>query len=97
MNQFINYECAIVENKEDRHFLQNPIKLECDHYVCKGCIVKNEQLICVFCGVPTTRDLSLSRESNLKIDEIKSNARVLLNETKVRFEKNFDEYRGKFF
>ena len=43
MDQFINYECAIVENKEDRHFLQNPIKLECDHYVCKRCIVKNEQ------------------------------------------------------
>jgi hypothetical protein len=40
---FIDYECAL--NYKNKHFLQNPIQLDCPHFVCKNCI-KTDSLTC---------------------------------------------------
>jgi hypothetical protein len=89
---FYDYECAISEN--DEHFLQNPIKLDCEHCICKKCIPNKKLVNCGFCGRATDRDLNVSGESKIKKEEMKNNFKELFNETKERFQRFYEKFKS---
>ena len=90
--EFYDYECALYLT--DKHFLRNPIQLDCRHCVCKKCIIDNKPIKCVFCGRVTKSDLTDATESMIKREEIQNNLKELLSETKERLKKSCDELKG---
>ena len=92
---FYDFECAL-SNPDDRHFLQNPFKLDCHHCVCKECIPEKEKtIICSFCGLITERDLRESKFSKEKESHMEENYGQLFIETKERFKSCYDKIKGK--
>jgi hypothetical protein len=87
--KFIDYECAL--NFNNKHFLQNPIQLDCPHFVCKNCI-NTDLVTCDFCGIPTDKNLKNRGVANIKKLDIFNNFSELFNETKNRFYKGFENF-----
>ena len=87
--EFYGYECAL--NFNDRHFLQNPIQLDCPHYVCKNCI-KTESIACAFCGILTDKSLKNRGLANIKKQDILNNFGELFNETEKRYRDNLKRF-----
>ena len=89
---YFDYECAA--SLDDKHFLQNPIQLDCSHCVCKICIGKHESIKCIFCGQTTNKSFIDFDVSLIKKSEMMNNFDELFNETKERFKACFEEYKG---
>ena len=94
-NYFFDFECA--SDRNDKHFLQKPIQLDCRHCICKECIPENEKIKCSFCGRITKSDLKECDVSVEKLNQIEDNYGQLFDETKQRFKLCYDKIKGKIF
>ena len=94
---FYEFECAL-SNCNDKHFLQNPIQLDCflGHCICKECIPDKENKIdCSFCGRITKSDLKECNVSKEKQRKMEENYGQLFSETEKRFKSCYDKIKGK--
>ena len=94
---FTDFECAL-SNCNIKHFLQNPIQLDCflGHCICKECIPEEGNNIkCSICGKLTKSNLKECDVSNEKQRQLEENYKPLFSETKERFKLCYDKIKGK--
>jgi hypothetical protein len=70
------FECAV---SDEKHILQNPIELTCNHFICQKCLLNpTREIKCKICGQVNRNDLSKSQISNEFQLRIRKNLHGLL-------------------
>ena len=57
------YQSLICSLSNDQHIVEEPISLDCGHYICKKCISSEKKITCKACNQVTDRDLKNAKES----------------------------------
>lgn len=91
-NMLSDFYCAF---SNDEHFLIQPIKLSCNHHICKSCIPSGTfRKKCRVCNKINKIDLRLRDECKIAKQYIGYNLEHLFDETQTRFLNLFEKFKG---
>ena len=90
-----DYQCAF---NDEKHFLIEPIELNCGHYVCKKCgkSKTNGILTCFICDKKTRLDFQNLNENNEMKYNIRANIQFLFAALERQYAKSFSDLNSKF-
>jgi hypothetical protein len=89
-------ECSLTKNHAYRHFIVEPITLNCGHSACKRCILKTTQPTkCLQCGNINEIDVSRVGESFIVKCVVNSYIRDLFSISLTEIKKTFESFKRK--